>query len=154
MRKQVISIGVQDFGKLRERKAFYVDKTDFIKEWWENQDDVTLITRPRRFDKTLTMSTMEHFFPISMPGRENCLKGFLIVDLRDQCRITSNRESGFGRYDVILEPYDKNEMAIVMEFKVFNPLREKDLNDTALWAGISGEKGADRCVVACRLNGR
>ena len=48
-----ISIGMQDFGKLIRSGAFYVDKTSFIKEWWENQDDVTLITRPRRFGKTL-----------------------------------------------------------------------------------------------------
>ena len=43
-----VGIGIQDFAKLREKKGFYVDKTLFIKEWWESQDDVTLITRPRR----------------------------------------------------------------------------------------------------------
>ena len=57
-----ISIGMQDFGKLIRSEAFYVDKTSFIKEWWENQDDVTLITRPRRFGKTLNLSMTEYFF--------------------------------------------------------------------------------------------
>ena len=57
-----ISIGMQDFGKLIRSGAFYVDKTSFIKEWWENQDDVTLITRPRRFGKTLNLSMVDYFF--------------------------------------------------------------------------------------------
>lgn len=57
-----IAIGIQDFTKIKERNAFYVDKTLFIKEWWESGDDVTMITRPRRFGKTLTMSMVEQFF--------------------------------------------------------------------------------------------
>ena len=44
-------------------------KTAFIKEWWENRDDVTLITRPRRFGKTLAMSMLEHFFSVEYAGR-------------------------------------------------------------------------------------
>ena len=53
--KSVISIGNQDFISIRKNRCFYIDKTDFIREWWENQDSVTLITRPRRFGKTLNM---------------------------------------------------------------------------------------------------
>ena len=53
-----VVIGAQDFVKLRENDYFYVDKTAFIKEWWESGDDVTLITRPRRFGKTLNMSML------------------------------------------------------------------------------------------------
>lgn len=60
--KKVVSIGNQDFPSIRERDAFYVDKTSFIREWWDNQDKVTLITRPRRFGKTLNMSMVESFF--------------------------------------------------------------------------------------------
>lgn len=59
---RTIGIGIQDFEKIITRKVFYVDKTMFIKKWWESMDDVTLITRPRRFGKTLTMSMLEHFF--------------------------------------------------------------------------------------------
>ncbi len=59
---RTVAIGKQNFADVIERNYFYVDKTDFIKEWWENGDDVTLITRPRRFGKTLTISMMEHFF--------------------------------------------------------------------------------------------
>lgn len=50
------AIGEQDFSKIIEKDYFYIDKTVFIKEWWENGDTVTLITRPRRFGKTLAMS--------------------------------------------------------------------------------------------------
>ena len=59
---RTVGIGIQDFEKMITRKVFYIDKTMFIKEWWESMDDVTLITRPRRFGKTLTMSMVEHFF--------------------------------------------------------------------------------------------
>lgn len=57
-----ISIGNQDFATIVENGYFYVDKTDFIRKWWEGADTVTLITRPRRFGKTLNMSMLESFF--------------------------------------------------------------------------------------------
>ena len=59
---RTVGIGIQNFEKMITRKVFYIDKTMFIKEWWESMDDVTLITRPRRFGKTLTMSMVEQFF--------------------------------------------------------------------------------------------
>jgi len=62
--RRVIGIGQQDFGDIRRENLFYVDKTAFIREWWENRDCVTLITRPRRFGKTLTMSMLEYFFSV------------------------------------------------------------------------------------------
>lgn len=60
--KPVVSIGNQDFKSIIENGYFYIDKTDFIIEWWENRDIVTLITRPRRFGKTLNISMLEYFF--------------------------------------------------------------------------------------------
>lgn len=68
---RTVAIGKQNFGDMVEKDYFYVDKTDFIAEWWENGDDVTLITRPRRFGKTLTMSMMEHFFSVRYAGRSD-----------------------------------------------------------------------------------
>lgn len=59
---RIIGIGHQDFFQLIVSGCFYVDKTEFIREWWENEDVVTLIARPRRFGKTLNMSMLEHFF--------------------------------------------------------------------------------------------
>ena len=59
---RTISIGCQDFETLRKENYFYIDKTCFLSEWWEEGDSVTLITRPRRFGKTLNMSMTEQFF--------------------------------------------------------------------------------------------
>lgn len=63
--KKSIAIGIQNFGELIQKKYFYIDKTSFIKEWWDSGDSVTLITRPRRFGKTLSMSMVEHFFSVA-----------------------------------------------------------------------------------------
>ena len=73
-----VAIGIQDFEKLRLEKYFYVDKTSFIKEWWESGDDVTLITRPRRFGKTLNMSMVEQFFSVNYAGRGELFEGLTI----------------------------------------------------------------------------
>ena len=66
---RTVAIGRQDFERIVAEDCFYVDKTNFIKEWWENKDDVTLITRPRRFGKTLTMNMVERFFSIKYAGK-------------------------------------------------------------------------------------
>ncbi|MBO6133411.1 MAG: AAA family ATPase, partial [Lachnospiraceae bacterium] len=70
-----VAIGVQDFEKIRQRGSFYVDKTDFIKKWWESNADVTLITRPRRFGKTLNMSMLNCFFSNKYAGRGDLFEG-------------------------------------------------------------------------------
>ena len=54
----MIPIGIQNFEKIRRNNMFYVDKTEFIEKWWHSQIDVTVITRPRRFGKTLMMATI------------------------------------------------------------------------------------------------
>ncbi|MCD8103536.1 MAG: ATP-binding protein [Lachnospiraceae bacterium] len=74
----VVSIGTQDFEYIRKNHYFYVDKTDFIHEWWENGDTVTLITRPRRFGKTLTMSMLELFFSNQYAGRTELFEGLSV----------------------------------------------------------------------------
>ena len=66
---RTVAIGIQDFNKIVENNCFYVDKTAFIKEWWENHDEVTLIARPRRFGKTLTISMLERFFSVKYAGQ-------------------------------------------------------------------------------------
>ena len=76
--KQVIPIGKQNFRSLREKNCFYVDKTSFIKEWWESEQDVTLITRPRRFGKTLNLSMVESFFSNQYEGRSDLFEGLSI----------------------------------------------------------------------------
>lgn len=73
-----VAIGLQDFGKIISNRCFYVDKTDFIREWWESGDDVTLITRPRRFGKTLNMSMLEQFFSVEYADRGEWFQGLSI----------------------------------------------------------------------------
>ena len=73
-----VAIGIQQFDKLREGNYFYVDKTNFIKEWWESGDEVTLIARPRRFGKTLTMSMAEHFFSVKHKNSGDLFEGLSI----------------------------------------------------------------------------
>lgn len=182
-----------------------MDKTAFIKEWWENNDSVTLITRPRRFGKTLNLSTLNCFFSVKYKERadlfenlhiweeekyrrlqgtypviflsfatvksvtyesaresilllledlyqqysflledniltpkeaepERFYHGFvlgLLVELADKYYVLSNRESGFGRYDVMLEPLNKADRAFIFEFKVYNPVKDKNLEEAA-----------------------
>ena len=130
-----VGIGIQDFEKLIEGNYFYIDKTDFIREWWENGDDVTLITRPRRFGKTLTMSMVEHFFSIQYAEKGNLFAGLSIwqeekyrklqgtypvislsfADIKDRtyqaarekiCQIIVNL---YGKYDFLLESSVMND---------------------------------------------
>lgn len=68
---RIVAIGNQDFESIRANNFFYIDKTGFIQEWWDNGDTVTLITRPRRFGKTLTMSMVEQFFSVFYAGRSD-----------------------------------------------------------------------------------
>lgn len=75
---QTISIGKQDFVSLRENHYFYIYKTDFIRQWWENADDITLITRPRRFGKTLNMNMLNCFFSRQYENRGDLFKGLSI----------------------------------------------------------------------------
>lgn len=64
-----VAIGIQSFEEIQNKQVFYVDKTSFIKEWWENNDEVTLITHSRRFGKTLNISMLEQFFSVDYAGR-------------------------------------------------------------------------------------
>ena len=73
-----IAIGLQDFADVIQKGYFYIDKTPFIKEWWESGDSVTLITRPRRFGKTLNMSMLEHFFSIKYAEEEKIFENLSI----------------------------------------------------------------------------
>lgn len=76
--QKVISIGKQNFVSLWENDCFYIDKTDLICKWWESKDEITLITRPRRFGKTLNMSMLNCFFSNQFTGREDLFKGLVV----------------------------------------------------------------------------
>ena len=116
---RTVGIGIQNFEKMIKANCFYVDKTHFIREWWESGDDVTLITRPRRFGKTLNMSMIETFFSVDYADRADLFEGFSIF-----------KESGLDRYDVMIEPKDPKKDAFILEFKVHDHDEEKTLEDT------------------------
>ena len=75
---RTVGIGIQSFEKLRTENSFYIDKTDFIRQWWENRDEVTLITRPRRFGKTLNMNMLERFLSVQYAGQGEVFEGLSI----------------------------------------------------------------------------
>ncbi len=89
-----VAIGIQSFSELREGNYFYVDKTSLIKEWWESGDKVTLITRPRRFGKTLNMSMLETFFSVKYANRGDLFEGLSIWQDEDYKKLQ-------GTYPVI-----------------------------------------------------
>ena len=75
---RTVAIGIQSFEQIIENDVFYVDKTNFIREWWESKDSVTLIARPRRFGKTLNMSMLEQFFSLEYADRGDLFEGLSI----------------------------------------------------------------------------
>ena len=97
---QTVAIGVQRFTEIRENNILYVDKTGFIKEWWESGDEVTVITRPRRFGKTLNMNMLENFFSIQYAGREDLFTGLEIWQYEEYRKLQ-------GTWPVILISFAK-----------------------------------------------
>jgi len=91
---RIVGIGHQDFETVRRKNNFYIDKTEFIKEWWESDDAVTLITRPRRFGKTLNMSMLEKFFSVEYAQRAELFEGLSIWKYKEYREIQ-------GTYPVI-----------------------------------------------------
>ena len=91
---RTVAIGIQDFGDLIRKNCFYVDKTHFIKEWWESNDSVTLIARPRRFGKTLNMSMLEQFFSVSYADGGDIFEGLSIWEDKEYRKLQ-------GTYPVI-----------------------------------------------------
>ncbi len=73
-----VAIGIQQYNELIEKNYFYIDKTSFIKEWWDSGDSVTLINRPRRFGKTLNISMVEQFFSVDYADRGDLFEGLSI----------------------------------------------------------------------------
>ena len=111
---KTIGIGIQDFAKMRRDNLFYVDKTSFIKEWWESKDDVTLITRPRRFGKTLLMSTLDYFFSVNHKESGTLFEDLAIWQEEKYRHLQGSYPVIFMSFaDVKGSTYEKTRMAIV-----------------------------------------
>ena len=114
-----VGIGKQDFAALRESQCFYIDKTDFIRQWWNYRDDVTLITRPRRFGKTLNMSMLNCFFSNKYADRGDLFEGIDISEFPETAEeIPSNEdtaaasESDFYEEDMDAESENGQELLL------------------------------------------
>ena len=85
MKKLNIPVGISDFAKIRDRKYYYVDKTKLISDLLEEETaEVTLITRPRRFGKTMAMSMLSHFFDIRKDSKA-MFQGLKIAENTELC---------------------------------------------------------------------
>ena len=113
-----VAIGIQDFENIIEKQYFYIDKTSFIKEWWEAGDCVTLITRPRRFGKTLNMNMLECFFSVNYADRGDLFEGLSIWEYEDYRKLQ-------GTYPVIILSFArvKETDFITTKEKIFEVIR-------------------------------
>ena len=122
---RTVGIGIQNFEKLITNQCFYIDKTDFIRQWWESGDDVTLIARPRRFGKTLNMNMTERFLSVEYAGQSQVFEGLSIWNhekyrkIQGTCPVIclSFADIKAGRFSLarekicraVRELYDKND---------------------------------------------
>ena len=99
-----VAIGIQDFEKLRSNNCFYVDKTGFIKEWWESNDEVTLITRPRRFGKTLLLNTVDRFLSNQYENQAKYFEGLKVWEDAEMRELQGSRPVIFISLADVKEP--------------------------------------------------
>lgn len=125
---RTVGIGHQDYETVRMKNTFYIDKTNLIREWWENEDAVTLIARPRRFGKTLNMSMLEKFFSVEYAGRSELFEGLDVWkdekyrELQGKYPVifisfASVKENTFEQaresiYRILIDVYNKNQFLL------------------------------------------
>ncbi|WP_448782145.1 AAA family ATPase [Blautia sp.] len=125
---RTVGIGHQDYETVRMKNTFYIDKTSLIREWWENEDAVTLIARPRRFGKTLNMSMLEKFFSVEYAGRSELFEGLDVWkdekyrELQGKYPVifisfASVKENTFEQaresiYRILIDVYNKNQFLL------------------------------------------
>ena len=153
---RTVAIGLQDFEKVIKENYFYIDKTGFIKEWWEKGDSVTLITRPRRFGKTLNMDMLNCFFSNKYPNRGDLFEGLSIWEDEKYRQIqgtypvinlsfanikeTSYENTKEKIYQALIDLYEKNaflldEMLVEREREFFISVN-KDMKETTATQAI------------------
>ena len=166
MNENRAGLGYQDFETVRTQQIFYIDKTDFIREWWENADQVTLITRPRRFVKTLNMSMTECFFSNKYADRVDLFEGLSIWEEKSpdgdykyrklqgtfpviflsfaNVKAVTYKEMLFKITEVITELYNKNDY--LLEGNLFNEKEYKYYNEIGLRMDSEIAAGAIRSM--------
>ena len=115
-----------------------------VREWFNDKvignnlntilkDLITLNLKEFEKKFEILVRQMFSFMDVGENTAENFYHAFvlgMLVGLKDNYYVKSNRESGYGRYDIMLEPKDKNGNSFIMEFKVYREEKEKDINDT------------------------
>ena len=166
MNENRAGLGYQDFETVRTQQIFYIDKTDFIREWWENADQVTLITRPRRFGKTLNMSMIECFFSNKYADRSDLFEGLSIWEEKSpdgdyqyrnlqgtfpviflsfaNVKAASYKEMLFKITEVITDLYNKNEY--LLERNLLNKKEQKYYQEIELRMDSELAAGAIRSM--------
>ena len=168
MNENKAGLGYQDFEEVRTQHIFYIDKTDFIREWWEYADKVTLITRPRRFGKTLNMSMTECFFSNKYADRSDLFEGLSIWEEKSpdgeykyrklqgtfpviflsfaNVKATTYKEMLFKITKVITDLYNKNDY--LLEKNLLNEKEQKYYQK--IEPGMSNEFATDAInTMAC-----
>ena len=110
-----IGIGISDFKALRLRKNYFIDKTMYIKDIIDNQSGVVLITRPRRFGKTLNMSMLRYFFDCDVKNGKELFEGLKIME-QDE-KYTSRLGAYQCIYLTLKDVNDSNYENMILDFK-------------------------------------
>ncbi len=166
MNENRAGLGYQYFEEVRTNHIFYIDKTDFIREWWEGANKVTLITRPRRFGKTLNMSMTECFFSTKYAGRSDLFEGLSIWEEQSpdgeypyrklqgtfpviflsfaNVKATTYKEMLFKITEVITDLYNKNDY--LLEGNLLNEREQKYFQEIGLRMNSEIAAGAIRSM--------
>lgn len=158
-------LGYQNYEKMMRNNIFYIDKTHFIKEWWDYADEVTLITRPRRFGKTLNMSTVECFFSNQYQGRSDLFEGRRVWEDESLRALQGTYPVIFMTFagaktgtDTHMTKAEGLKIAvkkiIARAYKKFADMMKSDVfddNDRAYYASVSREMTDDMAVTAISM---
>ena len=158
MRKNV-AIGIQDSDKLMKSGCFYIDKTDFIREWWESGDEVTLIARPRRFGKTLNISMLERFFSIQCTEQDDIFQGLSIWQREAYRKLQGTYPVLFLSFAIIKEtsfPEARKGICRMIEeqYNKYDFLLEKGLlneKERAFYQSVTADMSSSTATVALRM---
>ncbi len=157
--KKNVAIGIQDFEKLITSGCFYIDKTDFIREWWDSGDEVTLITRPRRFGKTLNMSMLERFFSTNYARQGSVFQGLSIWGREEYRQLQGTYPVIFLSFAIIKEssfPEARKSICRMIEeqYNKYDFLLEKGLlneKERAFYQSVTTDMSSSTAAVALRM---
>ena len=111
-----IGIGTSDFKKLRRNKCYYIDKSIYIKDIIDNKSEIVLVTRPRRFGKTLNMNMLKYYFDCNSKDSKELFEGLKIME-QDE-KYTSKLGAYPCLYLTLKDVNDSNFENMISDFKM------------------------------------